>query len=286
MQKLTARGIRLASHFRSLGIPVIESYPGAAQDIMGIPRKRASLEFLARGLELFGLKGSFTDHPVSHDELDAITSAVVGLFFWSGKFEALGDEAEEYLMIPDLQIDAKPWKERRVIGLSGPIAAGKTTAGRFIESLGFVYGSYSSVLKQLLADQGIEQSRENLQEKGAEINKRPGQRWLCKHMRKMLPASDDIVIDGLRHPDDHAFMVESFGPAFCHIHIDSSKDIRKARYIATGGSSQEFLKAIGHSVETEVSKLSSLSHKTVCNEDDIRAFERSILKSLQDKTKK
>ncbi len=96
MQKLTARGMRLASQFRSLGIPVIESYPGAAQDIMGIPRKRASLEYLSRGLDLFGIKGNYINQEVSHDELDAITSAVVGLFFWSGKFEALGNDAEEY----------------------------------------------------------------------------------------------------------------------------------------------------------------------------------------------
>jgi predicted nuclease with RNAse H fold len=39
MQGLTRRGMRLATRLRRLGIPVIESYPGAAQDIMGIPRK-------------------------------------------------------------------------------------------------------------------------------------------------------------------------------------------------------------------------------------------------------
>jgi len=105
MQKLTARGIRLANHLRGLGIPVIESYPGAAQDIMGIPRKRASLSLLAKGLELFGIKGDFIKKHVSHDELDAITSAVVGLFFWSGKYEALGNEEEDYLIIPDLKTD-------------------------------------------------------------------------------------------------------------------------------------------------------------------------------------
>ena len=40
MQRLTRRGVNLATRFRKLGIPVIESYPGAAQDILGIPRKR------------------------------------------------------------------------------------------------------------------------------------------------------------------------------------------------------------------------------------------------------
>ncbi len=48
------------------------------------------------------LKESFLNNSVSHDELDAITSAVVGLFFWTGKFEALGNEEEEYLIIPKI----------------------------------------------------------------------------------------------------------------------------------------------------------------------------------------
>ncbi len=102
MQKLTERGIRLATSFRNLGYKVIESYPGAAQDIMRIPRKGSSIDDLARGLGVFGIKGNFLINPASHDELDAITSAVVGLFFLSGDFEALGNEREEYLIIPKL----------------------------------------------------------------------------------------------------------------------------------------------------------------------------------------
>ena len=39
MQRLTARGIRLAGTLRQRGLPVIESYPGAAQDIMRIPAR-------------------------------------------------------------------------------------------------------------------------------------------------------------------------------------------------------------------------------------------------------
>ena len=44
MQRLTERGIHLAARLRACGVPVIESYPGAAQDILGIPRKGAGIE--------------------------------------------------------------------------------------------------------------------------------------------------------------------------------------------------------------------------------------------------
>lgn len=102
MQKLTERGIRLAKAFRKRGYTVIESYPGAAQDIMRIPRKKSSLDDLAGGLAAFGVKGPFLSEQPCHDELDAITSAVVGYFYLAGDYEALGNKREEFLIIPKL----------------------------------------------------------------------------------------------------------------------------------------------------------------------------------------
>ena len=102
MQKLTERGMRLAKAFRKRGYKVIESYPGAAQDIMRIPRKKSSLDDLAGGLQAFGIKGECLTKGCSHDELDAITSAVVGYFYLTGDYEALGNKHEEWLIIPKL----------------------------------------------------------------------------------------------------------------------------------------------------------------------------------------
>ena len=87
MEKLTRRGIALARILRDLGFSVIESYPGAAQDILGIPRKNKGKDVLAKGLSEYGVKGNLD---VSHDELDAITSAIVGQIYLGGKYEALG----------------------------------------------------------------------------------------------------------------------------------------------------------------------------------------------------
>ncbi|MFQ5924277.1 MAG: hypothetical protein ACE5M4_15680 [Anaerolineales bacterium] len=102
MQKLTERGIGLAAQLRQLGYKVIESYPGAAQDIMRIARKKSSLDDLRRGLGDFGVRGRFLSEEVSHDELDAITSGVVGYFYLAGDFEPLGNRQEGYLIVPRL----------------------------------------------------------------------------------------------------------------------------------------------------------------------------------------
>lgn len=283
MQKLTLRGISLANHFRSLGFPVIESYPGAAQDIIGIPRKRVSLEFLAKGIEQFGIKGDFISSSVSHDELDAITSAIVGLFFWSGKFEALGNEDEEYLIIPDMNRDPTIWRNRKVVGFSGPIAAGKTTAAFFIKSEGLTYGRFSLVLESLLCDNSQIPSREKLQEIGEDVNKNKGQRWLCKKLTQILPEHGNIVLDGLRFPEDHAFLIEKYGPAFLHIHIDAPRDIRQNRYISMGLTENEFMKAISHPVENKVGKLSKLAHIVLQNIETMEAFKTNTIQTTNHK---
>lgn len=100
MRGLTMRGMLLAKKLRHHGMHVIESYPGAAQDVLLIPRKKASLEELKWGLVRAGFKGNWIEEKISHDELDAITSALVGLFYLADDYIALGNADEDYLIIP------------------------------------------------------------------------------------------------------------------------------------------------------------------------------------------
>ena len=103
MQNLTLRGIKLSRIFREKGFKVIESYPGAAQDILCIPRKRVDLEELERELKNLGINIVSKNEKISHDELDAFTSALVGYFYLADEYEPLGNNDEEYLIIPRLK---------------------------------------------------------------------------------------------------------------------------------------------------------------------------------------
>jgi uncharacterized protein YprB with RNaseH-like and TPR domain/predicted nuclease with RNAse H fold/dephospho-CoA kinase len=276
MQRLTARGIRLASKFRALGIPVIESYPGAAQDIMGIPRKRASLEMLHEGLAEFGVTGEYMTRRATHDELDAITAAVVGVFFWSGKFEALGAEDEEALVIPDLKADPRPWLDRRMVGISGPVAAGKTTAARHLESLGHTYARYSMVLEAILKAREQNPTRALLQEFGEEVHRTHGQRWLGRRLLESIPDGGNIVIDGLRFPNDHAFLAEAFGPAFCHVHVTAPENLRSMRFRNREDGNTSLNVAETHPVEREALSLASLAHIVISNADTLQSFQGKV----------
>jgi uncharacterized protein YprB with RNaseH-like and TPR domain/predicted nuclease with RNAse H fold/dephospho-CoA kinase len=280
MQALTARGIRLATEFRRRGIPVIESFPGAAQDIMGIPRKRRDLRLLAQGLHDFGVEGTFTHENVSHDELDAITSAVVGAFFWAGRFEALGNPEEEYLIIPSRE-HRNRWGSHVIIGLSGPINAGKTTAGEFLAEEGFFYTRFSLVLRKLLEARGEQATRHSLQRIGQEVHEQYGQRWLNAQLVADIPPERRVVIDGLRWPEDHAYLVESFGPAFKHVFIETDEMIRQARHLTSDLFEAPFHEATSHPVEGEASAMRHFAHETVTNNATRYDLQRELLRIVQ-----
>jgi uncharacterized protein YprB with RNaseH-like and TPR domain/predicted nuclease with RNAse H fold len=129
MQKLTLRGMRLAAALREAGLEVIESYPGAAQDMMRIPRKRASQERLRAGLVRFGVRGIRAPDLVTHDELDAITSAVVGAFYLADAYEPMGTREEDYLIVPQVtdelraRVDETAPEEPAVLVVIGEDAA-------------------------------------------------------------------------------------------------------------------------------------------------------------------
>jgi len=281
MQKLTRRGVELAKKFRKAGIPVIESYPGAAQDIMCIPRKQAGLDYLIDGLSEFGIEGSYTSGGVSHDELDAITSAIVGQFYWAGMYEALGDDLENYLIVPDLNAAPSPWLGKKVILLSGNIASGKTTVADYLSKKGFISARYSKVLEEFLKAEGKPISRSSLQEVGARVHKEKGQRWLGDRLKKHVGDATHIVIDGVRFLEDLSYMKETYGPACLHIHIAAAKDVRSRRVVDVEREDVDIRISELSETEREIDRLADMADLLVRNCSSKSELFRKVDKALK-----
>ena len=275
MQRLTHRGVELALRLRRQGIPVIESYPGAAQDILGIPRKKTSLKHLTEGLRRFGYESLSGQWDISHDELDAATSALVGQFMLAGCWEALGSADEDYLIVPTTDRRTSELLPEIVLGLSGPIAAGKTTAARILERLGFRYCRFSEILQEELLARGAPVTRSTLQALGDEtFNSRFGQRKLQNKLAQKVEGAQRIVVDGLRHLDDLAFLRERWGFAAAHVHICADAKIRERRYVdrsVEGGGT--FRSASSHAVEKNVPKLRRLAEYSIENDGSLAELE-------------
>ena len=159
------------------------------------------------------------------------------------------------------------------VGVSGPIAAGKTTLARALERRGFSYTRFSLALDDLPAERGLPRDRLHRQKLGNEINASGRQRRLGARTAARAGDADRIVIDGLRFPDDHAFLVERFGAGFRHVFIDAGTDVRRARYEG-GDNGAAFDDASGALVERRVDELRPLAHEVFVNQGAGSAVER------------
>lgn len=96
MRLLTERGMALRARLEAMGFRVVECYPGAAQDIWALPRQHRDRKGLWGGLKQLGVRG--LTEAMTGDELDAVTAALTGHWFLSGRGEMLG--GEEGIVVP------------------------------------------------------------------------------------------------------------------------------------------------------------------------------------------
>jgi uncharacterized protein len=108
MRMLTVRGMGIAQELERRGVPVVEGYPGGAQDLIGIPRKQAGVAALQRRLRGEGISGPLRSRVLTHDELDAVTIAWVGKLFLRGEGMLIGDPDEGLMLLPRPRNRSKP----------------------------------------------------------------------------------------------------------------------------------------------------------------------------------
>jgi len=251
MVNLTARGMNLTNRLRSLGFNVIESYPGVAQDLLHIPRKQKGLEFLLNGMKNFGIEGIRGN--ITHDEADAITSALVGYFYLDNKYVGMGNEKEGFLIVPKLETDLQD--KGIVIGLIGQIAAGKTTVAEYLR---FKYGFISMRFSKLIEEKYHVSGRDDLQRVGLEIaNDFAKQKELSDFMLNKIKEKENYVIDGIRQVVDYENLSSSLGKRFKLIYIDAPYNAREKRYrnLEPNISAEKFKEIDTRPVEMSIVKI-------------------------------
>ena len=220
MQELTKRGILLSRKLRKMGYPVIECFPGAAQDILQIPRKRTDETLLKKGLTRLGIHGDFEDNKVYHDELDAITAALVGQFFISEYYEAIGIPEENYLIVPN--VNKYEHVHNIVIGIAGNRNREETEIAKYIQQkYDFTYISY----KETTGNKNITVNKENINENPLKET----ERYLFNHdLENKNKEVKAIIIDGMHEIEDYIYWKELCYNNFFLIYI-SGKDDRNVK---------------------------------------------------------
>lgn len=256
MRNLTLRGIRLRQAIeQSPRAPqVIESYPGAAQDILSIPRKQKSLDLLREGLRRLGLKGSGLETG-SHDEMDAITAAIVGRYFEAGRFEPMGVPREAQLIVP--KVRPLVFESNPVLCLAGKTGSGKSVVARYLSVFyGFEWVRTRDVIHDLLIEdltappgkklfqKAVDPSaisEMDLREFGAVVLDTHKQAPLRSKLTKVLQACHSpVVVDSIRDTTDVDHNVRNKRPVMTWF-LDCSDSIIQQRLAARNKLGQKRL---------------------------------------------
>lgn len=270
MQELTKRGMNLSSKLRKMGYPVIECFPGAAQDILQIPRKRTDPNLLKNGLSRIGIHGDFETKKIIHDELDAITAALVAKFFIDGYFEPIGIAEENDMIVPSIQKREDTFE--LVIGITGNIAAGKTTASEYLmHQHHFSYCRYSQIIAEKLLANENSVNRELLQEFGKNIFIGNSQYELNMSVNSKVYGNTLVVIDGMRHFEDYTYWKEKCFSNFYLIFIDTDREVCSERY-----SDEKYYQYVNHIAEDEIESLRDLADFVVDNNSTINSLYSAI----------
>ena len=91
MRMLTERGLTLKAKLDAMGYQAVECYPGAAQDLWGIPRQHQDRLGLLSGLRKLGVRG--LKKTATSDELDAATAALTGRWLLLGHGLMIGGKS-------------------------------------------------------------------------------------------------------------------------------------------------------------------------------------------------
>jgi dCMP deaminase len=114
-----------------------------------------------------------------------------------------------------------------LIGLTGENCAGKGTAAEYLQKKGFYYLSLSDVIREALADEGKEITREALIAKGNQMRAEDGAGILAKKTLAKVQPGRNYVIDSIRNPAEAQALLER--KEFTLIYITASPRIRFER---------------------------------------------------------
>jgi cytidylate kinase len=155
---------------------------------------------------------------------------------------------------------AKGPSTQLVIGITGQMGSGKTTAAKYLAGEhGFNHIRYSQVIADWYGVDPEDKSR--LQEIGWEINSGGKQPELNSRLLSKIAPTSDWVVEGLRFSSDYESLKNAFASRFHLVYIDSSQEARWIRLQEKGRfkTLEDFCAADSNRVEKEIPGLRKLA---------------------------
>jgi dephospho-CoA kinase len=178
---------------------------------------------------------------------------------------------------------------RRIIGLVGRIASGKTiVADYLVRERGMMYYRFSDVLKDILGRLHMPNDRQNLQNLGLGLRRAFGEGVLAAALRRDIQEGPegDIVVDGIRYPEEYEMVREMGGTV---IYVTAPVEVRYARAVGRGTRGEggmnleEFKKGEEKETERLIDQLGEKADLTLTNTGTIDELKRKVEEALKSK---
>ncbi len=176
-------------------------------------------------------------------------------------------------------------KERLIIGITGPMGSGKTTAAEYLASEhGFSHIRYSQVLADWFNEDPERKSE--LQVVGWEVMSGGSQAELNRRLLSKISSGANWVVEGLRHPLDYESLKNAFASRFHLVYIDSSREQRWLRLQKRGRfrTFEEFCIADQHPVEQSIPQLKQFAEVCIASTEPLQQLYEPLgqfVKALQ-----
>jgi dephospho-CoA kinase len=160
-----------------------------------------------------------------------------------------------------------------IIGLSGKIAAGKTTEAVYLnENYQFEILKTSDLLDSVLEAKKMKSSRKNQQALGDRLISVVGPGGFVA-MMLYSTSETNRVIDAIRYSEAITYLKDKYGDEFKHIHIEASDSIRYARRGSKKIRNVNRFKQIDRaSTELDNDRLRRLADQVIKNESTLDAL--------------
>lgn len=186
-----------------------------------------------------------------------------------------------------------------IIGLTGSLAAGKGVVADFLKKKGFVYLSLSDELREILKENKVQLTRENLQLWGNKLREEQGSAVLAKRVVSKILNQEykKAIVDGIRNPAEVDFLEKNLKNFFL-VAVDAPIKVRFERMVSRNRESdpiewRDFVKVdkkdkgIGEKVSGQgVGKCIKKAKFVLINEGSLEDVEKKIEKLYEDIEKK
>jgi len=98
IRQLTLRGIKINKLITKKGYKTIEVHPTSTRKALGMPLK--DWTEIQKIFKSIGLKGDVQLRKLTRHEIDAVTSALTAFLYLNNQTEAMGNEEEGYIIVP------------------------------------------------------------------------------------------------------------------------------------------------------------------------------------------